>query len=170
MKGHRAHVIVTVLNADHRTPVERSLLASQAAAAVAETHGATGVYWGNGTVVNPADRFIEMTRSASADDPPVLLWVEVRYARNDDDDDDGSAVAFTTGMESLGHKEFEIRQTRREPGDIIEMLLDLCLYVLRQGPVLLHGQTFGRTAVERMKIRHGPSMHEGRGKVITLEM
>ena len=82
----------------------------------------------------------------------------------------GSGLAFTTGMESLGHKEFEIRRTHRPPEEVVEMLLDLCLYVLKRGPILLHGQTFGRTAEERMKIRHGPSMHSGRGKIITLEM
>jgi hypothetical protein len=166
MKAHRAHVIVAVMGGDSLDPVERSLLATRAAAAVAQTHGATGVYWGNGTVVNPADRFIETARTASADEPPVLLWVEARYAR----DDAGSAVAFTTGMEPLGHKEFEIHRTRRSPGDVLKMLLDVCLYVLRAGPVLKHGQTFGRTADERLKIRHGPSMHEGRGTVIILDM
>jgi hypothetical protein len=166
MRPHRAHVIVAAMGHEALDPVERSLLATRAAAAVAETHGATGLYWGNGTVVNPADRLIEMTREASADDPPVLLWVEARYGR----EDDGSGLAFTTGMESLGHKEFEIRRTHRPPEEVVEMLLDLCLYVLKRGPILLHGQTFGRTAEERMKIRHGPSMHSGRGKVITLEM
>jgi hypothetical protein len=166
MRGHRAHVIVAVLGPGAGGPVERSLLATRAAAAVAATHGATGVYWGNGTTVNPADRFIEKARGASVAKPPVLLWVEARYARRGD----GSAVAFTTGMAPLGHKEFEVPATRREPGYVLEMLLDACLYVLANGPILKHGQTFGRTADERLKIRHGPSMHEGRGSVITLGM
>jgi hypothetical protein len=116
--------------------------------------------------VNPADRFAGVAREASPDEPPVLLWVEARYFRNED----GSGGAFTTGMESLGHKEFEIPRTTRPPEDVVEMLLDLSLYVLREGPVLLHGQTFGRTEEERMKIRHGNSMHAERGTVINLGM
>ena len=80
------------------------------------------------------------------------------------------SAGFTTGMGPLGHMEFEVRDTRRPPGDVIEMLLDLCLYVLRQGPVLLHGQTFGRTHDELLKVRHGPSKVGGRGKVIILGM
>jgi hypothetical protein len=73
-------------------------------------------------------------------------------------------------MESLGHKEFEIHQTDREPQEVIEMLLDVCLYVLRAGPVLEHGQTFGRTEDERLTVTHGPSMHEDRGEAIILGM
>jgi hypothetical protein len=66
----------------------------------------------------------------------------------------GPFSAATHGLEALGHKELEVRDSRASIGDLRTTLLDVALYVLRRGPVLKHGQTFGSTDEQRWSIRH----------------
>jgi hypothetical protein len=47
-----------------------------------------------------------------------------------------------------------VRGSKRSIGDLRTTLLDLALYVLRAGPVLKHGQSFGPSAEEKWSIRH----------------
>src|SRR5262249_15375306 len=79
MKGHRAHVLVTLIGSK-LGPIDRTMLATRVAAAVAETHDALGVYWGSGTVVTSREMFTEMAREMSAEQLPLMLWVEFRFA------------------------------------------------------------------------------------------
>jgi hypothetical protein len=52
-------------------------------------------------------------------------------------------------------------------GDLRATLLDLALYVLRQGPVLKHGQTFGPSADVKWSIRHeGSKLVPGRPAIV----
>jgi hypothetical protein len=110
------------------------------------------LYWGNGRQVH-ASAVVEQF-AQSEEMPPVPLWVGITISA---DSREGPFSAATHGLAPLGHREFEVRRSRATIGRLRSTLLDLALYVLRQGPVLNHGQTFGPSADHRWSISHEPS-------------
>ena len=66
----------------------------------------------------------------------------------------------------------ELRAAVAEPelmaiGDLRMTLLDLAIYVLENGPVMKHGQTFGPSEKVRWTIRHEPSqLVDGRDAIV----
>ncbi len=94
------------------------------------------------------------------------LWVDMRV----EDNGDGTNRFFTTGMHAFSQLELEIDRT---PLDA-ESLLDVCYptidYILTSGVRIRHGETVGRSAEEKIKVTHGPSMFELRDKVMKLTL
>jgi hypothetical protein len=82
--------------------------------------------------------------------------------------EDGSFRYFTTGMKSFGCLEIEIDHAQRLPEEILNFGYDIVSYVLRRGATLGNGDTFGRSAEEKIKVRHKPSMWD-RGTTMKLE-
>lgn len=161
LKGCKAHLIVVVMAPGD--PVGAYVLLTRVVAAAVQGTGAPGVYWGNAGMVHEGAAFVEEAAGASRDSLPVGLWVRVNLSV-----DGGKCDGSTTGMEPLGHPEFEVHESARSPQEVGEILMMVSSYVLDQGPVLKHGQTFGRSQDERIPVRHGKSKWEKGRKVIVL--
>jgi hypothetical protein len=150
VRTHRAHAIVTALPTGDAV-VDAWNVGFLCAMLMATGKGAA-LYWGNARQVHTAR--VVKGMFAGYDNPPVPIWVGVTISA---DDPKGPFSATTHGLEHLGHKEFEVLGTCMGIGDIRTTLLDLALYVLSNGPVLKHGQTFGPRADVQWSIRHAPS-------------
>jgi len=148
LKNHKAHILIAVMNGPP-DPIDSAVFLTQITAAILEVQESLGVLWG-GPAICSRKMFLETAKDVSRENPAVLSWVSFNLAK----DAHGVAV-ITQGMEKLGHKEMELLG---DPGDgsIIEFALDMAMYVLRSGPVLKHGQTFGRSANELFPITHRP--------------
>lgn len=162
MTLHNSHVIVALMSGSG-SPVERHILLTRIVSAVAANADAAGIYWGAGTLVHDPAVFQEQSADLSPDRLAPQLWIDMRLEQNDD----GSFRYFTTGMESLGCLEIEIDQSRRPPQEILDFCYDIVSYVLTRGATLNDGETVGRSAKEKIKVRHKPSMWK-RGKVMKL--
>jgi hypothetical protein len=149
VRQHQAHAIVTTLGSDD--PVADAWNVARLSACVLEAGRGVALYWGSACQVHVPKLVADF---AASDTPPVPLWVGITLSAPASE---GPFSAATHGLEALGHKEFEVLETRMGVGELRMTLLDLAGYVLGQGPVLLDGQTFGRTAEERWPIRHQPS-------------
>ena len=98
------------------------------------------------------------------DPPPVPLFVGITISG---ESRSGSFSAATHGLEALGHKEFEVISTRLGIGELRTTLMDLSLYVLRSGPVLKHGESFGPSADVIWSVRHASSrLVKGRDVIV----
>jgi hypothetical protein len=147
VRDHRAHAIVTTPSSND--PVRDAWDVARLAAAMLEAGDGAALYWGSGRQVHAPN---VVRQFAGSDDlPPVPLWVGISVSA---ESSSGPFSAATHGMESLGHKEFEVLATRMGAGELRTTLYDLALYVLRQGPILKHGQTFGPSSDVRWSIRH----------------
>lgn len=82
--------------------------------------------------------------------------------------DDGSFRYFTTGMNAFGCLEIEVDRTRRQPEAVLDFCYGIVSYVLSRGASIDNGETVGRTAEEKIKVRHKPSLW-GRGTAMKLE-
>lgn len=150
MAQQKAHVIVTSI--DESAP-QAAMDCSRIIAAVAKAGDPAGIYWGNaGHVLEPAF-FIDAVNSFPSG-LPVLLWVCLRLSS---DGPKGPFTLTTLGMNNFGHRELEVLNSRRGPGDLRMMCYSLIDYLLEKGPVLKNGDTFGADENERMKVEHTTS-------------
>jgi hypothetical protein len=147
LKGHRAHVVVTV-SSDLGLIERAKLLTQVTAAAMATCPSALGVFWGNATLVVPKALFNEFAVQILPFTPPLHIWLDIRVAKNAD----GTSSGFTTGMAALGHMEFETHNSTQAPPQLRERLLALAGYVLEKGPVISDGNTVGGDAGEKIRV------------------
>jgi hypothetical protein len=160
VRRHRAHAVVTAPTAGD--PVRDAWNVARLAAAMLDAGDGAALYWGSSRQVH-TPKVVE--QFATSDDlAPVPLWVGVTISA---ESSSGPFSAATHGLESLGHKEFEVLATRTGIGELRTILLDLALYVLERGPVLKHGETFGPSADTRWTVRHARSkLVEGRDAIV----
>jgi hypothetical protein len=59
----------------------------------------------------------------------------------------------TPGLRAVLGREVEHPPTGEPPGAVHERALNLCLYLMRAGPVIKDGDTVGRTEAQRITVR-----------------
>lgn len=161
--GHKAHVIVTVLDGD-LDPVPRATLLTRVIAALARVGDVAAVYWGSASLlIEPADFVERATSSLSEGGLPLPLWVNVLLST-----EKRRTTASTRGLEALGHREFEVVDSKVDPEGLFEFLGGVISYVTENGPVLKHGETIGLSAKHKVKIEHCASAFNPGQRVIRL--
>ncbi|HBO45182.1 MAG TPA: hypothetical protein DD670_14895 [Planctomycetaceae bacterium] len=155
MQRHTNHFLVTILGGDIE-PIERRVVLTRAVREGVRGTDAVGVYWGEGTLVHEPDHFARMAKSVSVDDIPGPLWIDVRVEPNAD----GSHRCFTTGLAPLGFMEIEVRKSGLQPSELFEFVGDSACYIVNRRMQIPDGDTMGRTATEKYKVRHGESMFD----------
>lgn len=163
IKTHQAHIIVTV--SAELVPIELSNILTQVTAAVMHaTRTALGVYWGNARLLVPKAIFNDFAVEILPSAPPIHIWVDFRVGRNEN----GSSSGFTTGMVALGHMEFETENAPENSGELRERFLNLCEYVLENGPVILDGNRVGSNAAEKIRVEYSNSTFGCKNKIMRL--
>ena len=150
VRDHKAHAIVTAPGTD---AVTAAWDVTRVCAAMLQAAGANAaaLYWGSARQVHRPELAIGFGSDKTM---PLPLWMGITISAQSSA---GPFSAATHGLEAFGHKEFEILASRAGIGDIRSTLYDLASYVLQQGPVLEHGQTFGPDASTHWKVTHEPS-------------
>lgn len=150
---HKAHAIVAA--PEQASPAELASTITRMVCAISRCSDMVGVYWGNGGQVHKPELFVQLASESLNDGSlPVPLWVGLRISGAGPS---GPFTLTTKGMASFGHKELEIIETTMSIGDLRILAYDTILYLLTNGPVIRHGQTFGRTSDERFKTEHATS-------------
>ncbi len=165
MRAHAAHAMVTVI-APEKSPIVVRLLLTRLTAAVTTSSEAVGIYWSEGALVHSPRHFVDIATEANERVPPMELWVDVRVVP----DEDGTHSLFTTGLASLGHKEIEVKRSKRPAEEVSGLAYSLATYLLANGPIVGNGSTFGRSSNERYKVTFTKSMHPRGGEVMRLEI
>ena len=150
LQSHRAHAIVTATQQE--SALAGAWDVAQVSAALLAAGSGVALYWGSSRQVHTAKIAIQFGASPSTAPVPLCVGIRISAAAQT-----GPFSASTCGLEALGHKEFEVRDTKMGIGELRMTLLDLAGYVLDNGPVLMHGQTTGLTAAARWKVSHEPS-------------
>ncbi len=158
MTAMRAHAILASVGAQkptHESSVQLAVLNTRLAAALCSCGAAVGVYWGSAGLLHEPEAFAEFASTLLEDGTlPVMLWINIMASA---DGPKGPFNLFTHGMASFGHKEFEILKAPMPPNDLRMMIMDVIAYVLDNGPVLNHGETFGPDEETEWKIEHTTS-------------
>ncbi len=162
---HKSHLIVTVLG-EFPSPIEEGLFLTRSIAACTEAYDALGVYWGHATVMHSPEFFRKYSEKASAEDPPVLLWVGFLRANGEKE---GTTSVFTRGLNEFGRMEIEVVDSAKKPSEIFERVADLASYLLKKGNIIEDGHTIGADDNERIRVRHADSALDREGKVLRIE-
>ncbi|HEY4119728.1 MAG TPA: DUF4261 domain-containing protein [Byssovorax sp.] len=144
-RAHESHAIVA--SPPEADPITCALAVARVSAALLHASDGVALYWGASQQVHKAS----VAKSMAESDLPTPLWVGITLSGAAPK---GPFSAATHGLEALGHKEFEARAAHMGIGDLRMTLLDLASYVLRRGPVLKDGQTFGPDEGTHWTVRH----------------
>lgn len=164
VKAHQAHIIVTILS--DLDPVEKAILLTQCTAAVLATcDAATGVYWGNATLVVPKNIFMEFAEKVLPHEAPLDIWIDFRVGWKTNT----TSAGFTQGMEALGHMDMEVVEIPEEPAKLRQRLQGLASYLLQNGAVIRDGHTVGQDAKEKIRVAYSESSFGNTRRVMRLQ-
>jgi hypothetical protein len=106
-----------------------------------------GVLWGS--VLMPTGTFRGEFASTLKGAIPFSLWVLIQFSKQPN----GNILISTLGMRDFGQLEIETESTL--PLDqTFDLVRKFGTHILANGPVVRDGETFGRSANERIKVRH----------------
>ena len=165
LRKHKAHLLMALMRTPEMSPLERRLAMTRLVAAALPNSDATGVYWGEGTLVYPPGQWRKAANAATLDSPPVQLWVDVRVEPLDDK----HIRCFTTGRTAFGLPEMEVPSTTADPDLVYGLIGDTTTYQITTGAVIKSGETIGHDAETRFPVTEGPSMFD-RDPVLRIDM
>jgi hypothetical protein len=106
-----------------------------------------GVLWGSALI--PTATFKGEFASTLKGAVPFSLWVLIQFSKQPN----GNILISTLGMRDFEQMEIETESTR--PLDqTFDLVRKFGSHILANGPVVKDGETFGRTADERIRVRH----------------
>jgi hypothetical protein len=149
---HRAHLVVFAGGESQRSAEELARF-TRILAAIVQASKAVGVYWGDAGATHEAQTFIGI---ASVTDPALLLplWCGFELV----DDNSGRVSLLTVGMRAqLDLMDLHLTAPKAQTGDAIIMVYELLAYELHRGSPVPDGETVGRTAEQKLTVRHVPS-------------
>ena len=148
-RSWKGHVILFALSKDKSFEAKRVEAAQllHAAAAVAPATGADSVAWSGSLVFRPTAAFAAAIKQ---DGPPVTVLVRSLWTNAPDG---RGGEMRTRGLAALGLAEFHHAATGEPPDAIYNRIMNLCAYVLTNGPVLKDGNTFGTDDRAAMRVR-----------------
>jgi len=163
MRSHTAHLFLTLLD-ESKDPIDRATHLTQLTTAIAATTPSGGLVWGPSAQVHKPVDFAVVASSMSRDDLPLHLWVDFRVAQREE----GDFSLFTTGLEPLGHREFEVHHFTGEPQALAGAVYNVAHYILDKGPVLKDGEAVGLPDTSQVNVSFEPSIVSPEQEVIRL--
>ncbi|MBI3726519.1 hypothetical protein HY251_21555 [bacterium] len=166
---HKAHILVALTGREETdlSLARRCLALSRVTAAVAAVTKAAGVYWGAAPLVMPTDGFVLGARNGTDAIPPIHLWVSFSIFS----DKKKRIWLCTTGLHAFDLLEIETRCEKRKATDVIQTVAGIALLELMRGrPVGENGGSVPGPGGEDVHVKVGPSVLQGRGEVMTLEI
>jgi hypothetical protein len=163
---HRAHLIVT-LSEPAGTPRLDSLSRLTALlAALAQTSGAVGIYWGEAGATHDPKFFMEVARDSEVA-ARLMLWSGISVAR----EANGRISLLSLGMKQLDLPDLLLTApSSGKVGPPLEYFFDLLTYLAKRGKPIPDGDTVGRTADERLKVKYVPSPIDASKKVWRVQL
>ena len=144
LRLHKSHLVLVVR--EEGQPLECARLLTQVTASVFPAcEEALGVLWVPARLLVPPSVFRDF--AVNMLERPLYIWIDFRAGKRSD----GLTEGFTTGMEALGHMEFETRTAPDTPGELRERFFTLANYVLDHGPVIKDGDTIGEDSAAQIR-------------------
>jgi hypothetical protein len=150
---HRAHLVAAFRDEPGRSRYDGLVRFTYLLAALAESSGAVGVYWGAAGATHEAGWFVAQARERDPDVMPPL-WTGIEIVPDGPD----RASVLSTGMQAqLGIRELRITTPRARLAENVGRMFDLLAYAARRGAAIPDGDTIGRDEREHLRVRHEPS-------------
>jgi hypothetical protein len=165
LRGHQAHLLVTLID-EGGSAVKKAEALTRLTAAIAAVSPGVGIFWGPGRLVHAPDAFIDQALQMRNDNLPLFLWIDFRIEQFGE----RSYRLYTTGLESLGQNELEVSRYEGAPQALVDLAYNVAHYLIDQRKVVNDGDTIGVTDRLQVTARRGPSMLGSEMEVIRLEL
>ena len=150
VKEHRSHVLVFA-SSEQAEIVQISLVLVRAVCAAIEETEAVAVYYGNASIVVPADRYLAQAAGCSATDLPLFLWLGFHPVQ-------GAGLSiYTTGMPVFGLLDLEVNESALDLERLVDFVANLAHYEIAGAVQIEDGESVGASEIERITVRHRPS-------------
>ncbi|MGV3620046.1 MAG: DUF4261 domain-containing protein [Archangium sp.] len=139
---HRAHFVVA--EGGEKGSLENLVVFTRFVAVLTRACNGVGVYWGEANATHHPEFVIDMAKS----ELPLPVWVGLSFA--------GTRSGFeilSLGMKQLGLPDLLLKSPT-VGGDEFSFFYDLLAYVARLGKKLPDGDSVGRNAKEKLKVKY----------------
>lgn len=147
VKGHKGHIMVTVLGRGVMDPVEGGTLFVKAAVTACECEGnnVVGIY-SNETVYEPK-MYVRAADVINEGMIPLinLVWVGLYNGEN-------GVCGYTCGLNNFGYDEMEVIDSSESPQEVHNLLLGVSEYVISEDVQMNDGETLGFTEDQKLPI------------------
>lgn len=147
LKDHTNHTIVSVLHGDLGC-VERHLILSKMLCSILITSNCIGIYQGTTTQLFSKGYYLAFIDDIKNNSAITPLWIYFGV-RNEGDKGVG---LYTYGLTNFGKLELEILNTKENPGDMYEFLINIANYVVSKDVTFHDGETVGYTAEQKVPL------------------
>ena len=160
-----AHLIVSGLGLGG-PPMERDGTMARLLAAVLQAGSGVAAMLGDGVTWIARETFVNVVGSCPEGEFPLPACVDVTVAG----EDRNRASLLTHGMQRYGREELYVTTPRRKGGEALAFVWDIAQWLLSIEKAPPTGDTVGRTAEEKVRVKRVPSP-TGRGsKVVRLDL
>jgi hypothetical protein len=146
VKKHKAHLILSVMNAGQNS-IEDNILFSKVASTVLSNSRSIGIYIGARSLAIEKDFYVASVKNMSTDDLPLYIWVYFGLRGENE-----KQSVYTYGLKDFGKKEMEILYSNKDHGELTDLLYNLSHYVIAQNVELKDGETIGFSPEQKLKI------------------
>ena len=170
LRSHASHLFVTLLDGAG-DPIAKATHLTQLSTAITAVAPAVGVVWGPSSMVHKPADFATVASEMSTENLPLHLWVDFRVVQLPEEN---SFTLFTTGLEMLGHREFEVTRFIGDPQLLASAVYNVAHYVLSEipgkgRPVLKDGEAIGLPDEKQVNVRIEPSQYDPEQEVVRLD-
>jgi hypothetical protein len=155
VRQHRVHLTLIALPSDSKEyPMGGQAMAlTMVAAAVMKAGDPVAMMWGGAPLVHSPELMYQVMTETAPDNLGMasVLWLQ-RFAESEGPM--GPWTFSTDGLSAFGQKDLEIVDARVSEEVLTEATYGILHYLLENGPVLRHGDTFGPNAKTKWKIEH----------------
>jgi len=146
VKKHKAHLILSVMNAGQNS-IEENILFSKVASTVLSNSKSIGIYIGARSLAIEKDFYVASVKNMSTDDLPLYIWIYFGLRGENE-----KQSVYTYGLKDFGKKEMEILNSNKDHGELSDLMYNLSHYVIAQNVELKDGETIGFSTEQKLKI------------------
>ena len=165
LPAHKAHLIVTCSQPAGAPRIESLARFTALLAAVAKAAGAVGVYWGNSGATHDPAFLMDVARESELE-ARMMVWSGISVAR----EPGGRLSLLSLGMKQLDLPDLLLTSPPGKNDEALSYFFTLLAYVAGRGKAIADGETVGRTAQERLKVKYVPSPVDKGKKVWRVEL
>lgn len=163
LRDHSAHLFVTLLD-EQTSGIGQATRLTRLLAALGAASPALGLVWGATGAVHEPGAFAQMAASSSGSDLPLHLWIDFRVYQRDD----SGFGLFTTGLDALGHREFEVPHYEGDPQHLVGAVYNVTHYLLEKQANLQDSEVIGLPDENQVTIHEEVSMIDPEQEVFRL--
>ncbi len=154
LRPHESHLFITLLDESGKS-LHQAMRLTKLLVAICAASPAIGIVWGATGAVHEPSAFSQLAATTAPDNLPLNLWIDFRAYEQDRP---GQFGLFTTGLNALGHREFEVPRFSGDPQFLIGGVYNITHYLLEKGAMLKDSEVIGLPDEREVSIHEDRSM------------